>query len=102
MKFLFFKKKNATQYALDGEFLRKKRKYKKSLYNLNRAINLDKTNDMFYYSRSKTKFCLKDIKGAIIDIEQAINIQPSVRIYSLLKEKYLRVIEEINNRNLSI
>ncbi len=78
---------NAAKLALDGEVLRLKGEFKKALNNFNKAIDSEPDNDMFYYSRSSVKLALKDIKGALSDIEKAISLKPSVNAYKNLKEK---------------
>lgn len=95
MKFSFLKEeKYSSQYALEGEVLRRKGNYKKALDCFNKAIELEPNNDMYFSSRSKAKFELKDLKGAIEDIDTAIKIQPTVNEYAILKEKYNLLLEK--------
>lgn len=82
--------KKASVLALEGEVQRRKGLYKKALKNFNIAIKLEPNNDMFYASRSIAKKELKDYKGALLDIQKAIQIQPSV-------SKYQKILAELQS-----
>lgn len=75
------KEENAPKLALDGEVFRMRGEYKKALKNFNKAILIEPNNDMFYASRSAAKKGLKDFKGALKDIEKAIELKPTVNAY---------------------
>lgn len=93
-KNLFGKKKETipSKLALEGEVLRIKGEFKKALKNFDKAIESEPDNDMYYYSRSSVKLGLKDIKGALSDIEKAISLKPSVNAYKDLKNKLQEIL----------
>ncbi len=87
LKNIFNKKqKSAVEYALDCEVERRKGNLKTALESINKAIELEKNNDMFYASRSNVKKSLNDKQGALEDINKAIELQDSVNAYKKMKE----------------
>ena len=84
--FDFFKKKNAAQYAIEGDQYCLKLQYEKALKCFERAVELEPNNDEYYAYRSFAKKQLGDLNGALIDLDKAIELNPDFEIYQNVKK----------------
>ena len=83
---MFFKSKNAFNYAFEGENFLLLKNYKKALNSYNKAIDLAQKEqfpniDLYFSSRATIKKHLGLLEEALIDINKAIDIQPKVYLY---------------------
>lgn len=112
------KKNNSFNYAFEGEKALLQKNYKLALKLYNKAIQHAEKGikhiDLYYSSRAEIKRHLNDIKGALKDINKAIEIQPNVYLYyferheikNLLKdnagaEEDLKIIFDLLDKNES-
>lgn len=79
------KKKNSFNYAFEGEKALLQKNYNLALKLYNKAIKNAEEGiehiDLYYSSRAEIKRHLNDLKGALEDINKAIEIQPNVYLY---------------------
>ncbi len=82
--------KAAIFYALDGETERKIGNFQKAVDNMDKAIELEPDNDMYYVTRALAYKSLGNKQYALRDIEKALELNNLV-------ESTHRIKEEIEN-----
>ena len=75
-------------------------KYEEALADLNWSVGCDSNFQDAHYYRCLTKFKLEDYEGALIDIQNAINLVPGNKTYKLTEGIiYLNLGDKINAKN---
>ena len=84
----------SIKYALLSETYKKKFQYKKAISLMNKAICLDKKNDVFYYQQSALFFMIEDYKKALKHIETAIKLNNKIYYYYLLNADIVCMLQD--------
>jgi tetratricopeptide (TPR) repeat protein len=58
------------------------RQFDSALYYLNLCLEIDSSKDVYYFKRSVVREELSDIKGAVLDLDKAIEINPKPIYYN--------------------
>ena len=79
----------AVIIALDAETNRRKSNLKDAMDLINRAIQLEPDNDMYYVTKSLIFFDSGEIKDALSEINKALKLNNKVLRYKNLKKEIL-------------
>ena len=82
-------------YALKAETNRKLKKFDIALDNINKAIDIEPNNGMYWITKALIYRDIKDYNKALESINKAIDINPSVQSTKFLKNNLEKIIGEL-------
>ncbi|MBE7704887.1 MAG: tetratricopeptide repeat protein [Cyanobacteria bacterium SIG29] len=77
--------------ALEAETLRRLGDYKNALVHIEKAINGEPNNDMFYATKAQILIKMNDSHNATKAINKAIELNPNIIMYKKIHEEIMKL-----------